>query len=173
MIARAPSLRWRGIAVCLGLLTLNGCSGTAPDKDQIPERPSAVFEGLPLSGNKATALAAGFAGCLDATRGERCRKDGVMIKGVGPLDAAIDLDKQGADGTPRFDRVTLWHDSDQGAMLPLKGALLKEGWQSCLTSEDERYWKPPSPLRIAMDTSYWGKRRLVISAPPPDPKPYC
>lgn len=156
----------------LAALGLSAC-GDAPPDDEKPAAPVAIFEGLPLSGNKATALAAGFGGCLDVTRGVRCRKDGVTIKGIGPLKAAVDLDKEAADGSPRFDHVTLWHDSDQGAMLPLKAALLNEGWQSCLTSEEERFWKPPSPLRIAMDTSYWGKRRLVISAPPPDPKPYC
>lgn len=156
----------------LAALALSACND-APPADERPVAPVAVFEGLPLSGNLATALAAGFGSCLEATKGLRCRKGGVMIKGVGPLEAAVDLYEKAADGSARFDHVTLWHDSDQGAMFPIKGALLKIGWQSCLTSEDERFWKPPSPLRIAMDTSYWGKRRLVISAPPPDPKPYC
>ncbi len=117
----------------------------------------------------ATALAAGFGNCHEVMRSLRCSKAAVTIKDVGPLNAAVDLDQDSG----RFDRVTLWHDSDQGAMLPLKGALEGEGWKSCLTAEDERFWKPLSPLRIAMDTSYWGKRRLVISAPPPDPKHYC
>lgn len=155
----------------LAALALSGCGDpSAPPEKAIA--PVALFEGLPLSGNKATALAAGFGNCLEATKGERCRKDGVMLKGIGPFSAAIDLDIAGVGGA-RFDRVTLWHDRDQGALLALKPVLENAGWRSCLTSEDERYWQPPSPLRIAIDTSYWGKRRLVISAPPPDPKPYC
>ena len=96
-----------------------------------------------------------------------------MLMGIGPFNAAVDLDIKAENGSPLFDHVTLWHDSDQGAMLPLKAELENSGWASCLTTEAERFWKPPSPLRIAMDTSYWGKRRLVISAPPPDPKAYC
>lgn len=149
-------------------LGLSAC-GDAPPVDEKPIAPVAVFEGLPLSGNKATALTAGFGNCHEVMRSMRCLKDGVMIMGVGPLHAAVDIDKKAG----RFDHVTLWHDSDQGAMLPVKQALEKVGWKSCLTTEAERFWKPPSPIRIAMDTSYWGKRRLVISAPTPDPKPYC
>ncbi|RYD92360.1 MAG: hypothetical protein EOP61_25710 [Sphingomonadales bacterium] len=118
-------------------------------------------------------MAAGFGNCLEATKGVRCLKNGVMHKGVGPFSAAIDFDIEGPNGAARFDHVTLWHDSDQGALLPLKPVLEEAGWASCLTTEAERYWHPPSPLRLAIDTSYWGKRRLVISAPPPDTKPYC
>lgn len=162
-----PAILWS-----LAVLSLSGCGGDAPT-DERPVAPVAIFEGLPLSGNRATALAAGFGGCLDGTRGQRCRKDGVTIMGVGPLHAAIDLDQKAGDGSARFAQVTLWHDSDQGAMIPLRNVLENAGWQSCLTAEAERFWKPPSPIRIAMDTSYWGKRRLVISAPPPDPEPYC
>jgi hypothetical protein len=131
-----------------------------------------MFEGLPLSGNKATALAAGFGDCLDGTRGLRCRKK-VTILGVGPVWAAVDLDKEAADGSARFDHVTLWHPTDQGVVLGFEGTLAQAGWKSCLTPDEERFWRPPSPLRIAIDTSYWGSRRVVISAPPPDPKPYC
>lgn len=185
-----PSLRWgdglgrlalllipshtdamRGPIIIAALL-LSACS-EAPPPDEPALKPNAVFEALPLSGNKATALAAGFGGCLEASKGLRCHKDGVMVKGVGPLKAAIDLDKKAANGMPRFDRVTLWHDTDQGAVLDLKPALENTGWASCLTRDEERYWDPPSPIRIAIDTSYWGKRRVVISAPPPDPRPYC
>lgn len=156
----------------LAALALSGC-GDPPAPPEKALAPVAVFEGLPLSGNRATALAAGFGHCLEAIKGERCRKNGVMLKGAGPFSAAIDLDIAGENGAARFDRVTLWHDRDQGALLALKPVLENAGWQSCLTVDDERYWQPPSPLRIAIDTSYWGKRRAVISAPPPSPKPYC
>ena len=156
----------------LAALGLSAC-GDAPPIDEKPIAPVAVFEGLPLSGNMATALAAGFGDCHEVMRSLRCRKDDVMIMGVGPLIAAVDIDEKTEHRSARFDHVTLWHDSDQSAMLPVKYALENVGWRSCLTPEAERFWKPPSPLRIAMDTSYWGKRRLVISASPPDPKPYC
>ena len=156
----------------LAALGLSACND-APPVDEKPIAPVAVFAGLPLSGNKATALAAGYGECLEATQGVRCRKDGVSIMGIGPLNSAVDLDARAADSSARFDHVTFWHGSDQSAVLPLKAALVNLGWQSCLTSEEERFWKPPAPLRIAMDTSYWGKRRVVISAPPPDPQPYC
>ncbi len=156
----------------LALLALSGCSDPPPPPEK-PLAPVATFEGLPLSGNKETALAAGFGQCKEAPKGMRCRKDGVMIKGAGPYSAAVDLDIIAPNGRARFDRVTLWHDSDQGALLAVKAALENIGWTSCLTPDAERYWQPPSPLRIAIDTSYWGKRRMVISRPPPDSKPYC
>jgi hypothetical protein len=158
-------------SILLATLLFTSCS--APPPDQKPAKPSAVFEGLPLSGNEATALAAGFGNCLDATKGLRCRKDGVTIMGVGPLIAAVDLDQKRPDGSARFDHVTLWHPSDQGVVLGLEDALARAGWKSCITTDAERFWRPPSPLRIAIDTSYWGHRRVLISAPPPDPKPYC
>lgn len=174
MIRRSPSSCGRGIVLGLAALALSGCNGSAPEAaHQKPQKPSAVFEGLPLSGNRATALAAGFGNCLDGTQGLRCRKDDVKIMGVGPLSAAVDLSVRGPDGGTRFDHVTLWHPTDQGAVLGLEPKLENAGWKSCITSVEERFWRPPSPLRLAIDTSYWGHRRVVISAPPPDPKPYC
>lgn len=161
----------RGILMTLALLASGGC-GDEPTPEP-PVKPSAVFEGLPLSGNLATALAAGFGNCLDGTTGPRCRKDGVMLMGVGPLSAAIDLDVASKAGEPRFDRVTLWHARDQSAVLAIRPLLLQSGWQSCLTPDAERFWRPPSPLRIAIDTNYWGSRRLIVTAPPPNPVPYC
>lgn len=164
----------RTILWTLAALASSGCGDQPPQaKPEPPAIPAATFEGLPLSGNLATALAAGFGDCLDGTHGLRCRKDGVMLMGVGPLSAAIDLDVPSQTGNPRFDHVTLWHATDQGATLGLRPILERAGWQSCLTPDAERIWHPPSPLRIAVDTNYWGSRRLVISAPPPDPKPYC
>lgn len=161
----------RPILLTLALLALGGCGeNPAPEP---AAKPSAIFEGLPLSGNLATALAAGFGNCLDGTKGLRCRKDGVMLMGVGPLSAAIELDVATKQGKPRFDRVTLWHARDQSAVLALSPLLTRAGWQSCLTPDAERFWHPPSPLRIAIDTNYWGSRRLIVSAPPPNSIPYC
>lgn len=160
----------RAIVAALTLLALPGCGDRLSEAaKEAPVAPSAIFEGLPLSGNLATALAAGFGNCLEDSKGIRCRKEGVKLLGVGPISAAVDL-----AGTPaRFDHVTLWHPTDQGLVLDLKPQLERSGWQSCLTPDAERLWHPPSPLRIAIDTNYWGSRRLVISAPPPAAEPYC
>ena len=156
----------------LAALALSGC-GEAPKPPEKPIKANAVFEGLPLSGNQATAIAAGLTDCVDATKGVRCRKDGIRVMGVGPVSVAVDLELKADDGSARFDHVTLWHPTDQGVVLGLEGTLADAGWKSCITITEERFWRPPSPLRIAIDTSYWGHRRVVISAPPPDPKPYC
>lgn len=158
----------------LAVLALGGCSDQASETPAEPAAtPSAVFAGLPLSGNLATARAAGFGNCLDGTTGLRCQKAGVMVMGVGPLRAAVDLDVTPDQGEVRFDHVTLWHPTDQSATLPLRPLLEQQGWQSCLKPDEERFWRPPGAVRIAIDTNYWGSRRLVISAPPSDGKPYC
>ena len=157
----------------LAVLSLSGCGDTPAAPPEPAIEPVAVFDGLPLSGNLATALAAGFGNCLDGTDALRCRKEDVMVMGVGPLSAAIDLDAAPRGAPARFDHVTLWHATDQGAVLDLRPVLEKAGWQSCLTPDAERLWHPPSPLRVAIDTNYWGSRRVVISAPPPGAKPFC
>jgi hypothetical protein len=158
------------IVAALMLLALPGCGDRLSDAAKEPAtKPSAVFEGLPLSGNLATARAAGFGICLEDTKGIRCRKDNVTLLGIGPLSAAIDL-----TGSPaRFDHVTLWHPTDQSLVIDVKTPLARAGWQSCLTPDAERLWNPPSPIRIAMDTNYWANRRLIISAPKPDGTKYC
>lgn len=158
------------IIAALTLLALPGCGDRLSDAaKESPVAPSAVFEGLPLSGNMATAVAAGFGNCIEDTKAIRCRKNGMSLLGVGPLSAAVDL-----TGTPaRFDHVTLWHSTDQGLVLDIKPMLERAGWQSCLTPDAERLWKPPSPLRIAIDTNYWGSRRFIISAPSPADDRYC
>jgi hypothetical protein len=167
----------RAIRVVMIATILTGCHGTPAADRQDPREnkplPAIFFEGLPLSGNLATARAAGFAACLDGTKGLRCRKERVMVLGVGPLSAAVDLDAAPRDAPARFDHVTLWHATDQGAVLDLGDLLKKAGWQSCLTPDEERYLRPSSPIHLAVDTNYWGIRRVVISAPAPAAKPYC
>ncbi|PCE41280.1 hypothetical protein [Rhizorhabdus dicambivorans] len=150
-------------------LLLAACGDRIADQAAEPAlAPTAVFEGLPLSGNLATAVAAGFGNCLDDGRGVRCFREDVRIMGVGPVRAAVDL-----IGAPaRFDHVTLWHPTDQSAMLPLRDVLARDGWGTCLTPDEERFWKAPSPLRLALDTNYWGKRRLVIRSDAAG-KAYC
>lgn len=164
----------RRALLSIALLAVTACDDPIAEQAAEPAlKPSAIFAGLPLSGNLSTALAAGFGACLEATRGLRCQKADVMVMGIGPLRAAVDLDVKRAGGAARFDHVTLWHPSDQSVTIALRPLLEKQGWQSCLTPDAERLWNPPSPIRIAIDTSYWGSRRLVISAPAPSAERYC
>ncbi len=95
----------------------------------------------------------------------RCRRDGVMLLGQGPFDAALDL--VGSDGAGGFDRLTLWHDRDQGAVLAITAVLERQGWRSCYTGEEDKgdqaiYSLEGSPVKISMDISYWAKRRLRV-----------
>lgn len=153
----------------LALLALTACSDPfAEQAKQAALRPSAVFAGLPLSGNLATALGAGFGDCLADNIVLRCTKRDVTVLGVGPVLAAVDIGIK----SRRFDHVTLWHRTDQSKLIELRPLLTGAGWQSCLTPDEERFWRPPSPIRLAIDTNYWANRRLVISAPAENQK-YC
>lgn len=151
-----------GRAVLTMVLSLfAGCS--RPDD---PPPPMLLFEGLPVSGSLEDALRAGFTSCLEVgTREMRCRRTGVMFKGLGPFSAAVSLSgKKGASG---FDHLTLWHDQDQNALLAVVSGLERGGWRSCFTGEDNRgdqgiYTHPTSPVRLSLDLSYAGKRRLRV-----------
>jgi hypothetical protein len=167
-------MQGRGITVAIAILALAGCSRHTPD-DPTDARPlpTTVFEGFPLSGNLANATAAGFGGCMDGNYGLRCHKEGVKVMGVGPLSAAVDFDAAPKDAPRRFDHLTLWRAGDQSAVLDLGTALKAAGWSSCLTPDAERYWRPSSPVRIAIDTNYWSIRRVIVSAPSPSPAKYC
>ena len=95
----------------------------------------------------------------------RCRRAGVMFLGFGPFNAALDLN--GSNGGGGFDQLILWHDRDQNAAIPIGSALERQGWRSCFTGEGHRgdqaiYMRPDAPVRISMDLSYWGKRRLRV-----------
>jgi hypothetical protein len=88
-----------------------------------------------------------------------------MFLGFGPFNAALDLN--GSNGGGGFDQLTLWHDRDQNAAIPVGNALERQGWQVCFTGEGSRgdqaiYTRPNAPVRISMDLSYWGKRRLRV-----------
>lgn len=147
------------LAMALSLLAGCGQADTPPP-------PTLIFEGLPVSGNFDDALRAGFTTCVEVTTIEtRCRRTGVMFKGLGPFNAAVNLN--GRKGASGFDQLTLWHDEDQNALLPVARALERRGWRSCFTGEGTRgdqgiYTHPSAPVRISMDLSYAGKRRLRI-----------
>jgi hypothetical protein len=126
--------------------------------------PSLAFAGLPVSGTVADARTAGFSRCvrIDAFR-LRCRRTPVMLFGEGPYEAAVDL--IGSEGRGGFDRLTLWKEGDQYAVYRLVEALQRQGWMHCETG-DERwgdqdiYTHKDAPVRVSMDLSYYGKRRV-------------
>jgi hypothetical protein len=147
-----------GLAIAFALL--GGCGG--PDH---PPPPPFWFEGLPVSGSLQDAHKAGFTSCWQDTTEMRCRRGGVMFLGFGPFNAALDLN--GSNGGGGFDQLTLWHDRDQNAAIPVGAALERQGWRVCFTGEGSRgdqaiYTRPSAPVRISMDLSYWGKRRLRV-----------
>lgn len=128
--------------------------------------PTQWFAGLPVSGNLANALRAGFDDCpwMDAVN-VRCRRHGVMLYGQGPFEAAVDL--RGSKGQSGFDHLTLWHVHDQSALFGVLGSLHERGWVSCHTEFEHGggqaiFTHPASPVFISVDLNYYGKRRLRL-----------
>ena len=144
------------------LLLLAGCS---PEMHQPPPGRT-FFENLPVSGSLTDAQRAGFTDCAQRdSRSMRCRRHDVTFKGVGPYEAAVDLD--GNDGSGGFGELILWHDQDQYAVYAVSNLLEGEGWKSCMTGTEDKgdqiiYTRRNALVRISMDLSYWGKRRLRI-----------
>lgn len=142
------------------LLALAGC-GPKP----VPP-PTLLFGGLPVSGSVADARRAGFTDCVQPDWDTlRCRRHDAMFEGAGPYEAAVDL--IGGDGRGGFDQVILWHNQDQYAVYKITDVLDKQGWHNCSTGNGDRgdqiiYTRTGSPVRISMDLSYWGKRRLRV-----------
>jgi hypothetical protein len=124
-----------------------------------------MFDGLPASGNLADAHAAGFTACYKDTTYMRCRRNDVTIRGQGPYNAAVDLGR--SDGSGGFAQLTLWHDRDQNAVHAVSETLRREGWKHCYTGEGNRgdqmiFTRDGEQVRLSMDLSYWGKRRLRV-----------
>jgi hypothetical protein len=146
--------------IAIALLLCAGCDAHSP--------PPALqsYSGLPVSGSLADARRAGFGDCFDYTAIDmRCRRHNVKLLGQGPYEAAVDLG--GGDGSGGFAQLTLWSEEDQDGVFPVTDQLEKQGWQQCMIGTDERgellvYTRPGSPVWIAMDLSYWGKRRLRV-----------
>jgi hypothetical protein len=143
----------------LALALLAGCGPSGPPP------PPLWFDGLPVSGSRADARKAGFDWCIKDNIEMRCRRNGVMFLGKGPYNAALDL--AGRNGRAGFNQLTLWHDRDQGALLEILEVLDRQGWGYCYTGIGDRgdqaiYVREGSPVRISMDLSYWGKRRLRV-----------
>ena len=153
----------RAVFGVLTMVTAQLASCAPPDQ---PPPPTLIFDGLPVSGRWDDARKAGFTSCADVTRAElRCRRSGVMFQDHGPFNAAISL--HGSNGRSGFDQLTLWHDQDQNALVAVVEGLERRGWRHCFTGEGSRgdqgiYSHPSAPVRISLDLSYSGKRRLRI-----------
>ena len=149
----------RSATLCTAML----CAGCEPAGEPPP---SLFFSGLPISGGLADAQRAGFNTCFNTDAVHMlCRQHGVMLEDHGPYEASVGL--EGSDGRGGFDQVTLWHDRDNNAVHKIADTLKHQGWNECFTGDDRAgdlaiYTLKGSPVRISMDLSYWGKRRLRI-----------
>lgn len=122
-------------------------------------------DGLPITGSIAFARSLGFTQCLDFNAYFRCRRQGLSFAGEGPYSGAVDT--RGPEGSGGFDQLTLWSEDDQFAVTAVGKRLIANGWQLCRTGTEDRgdqsiYRKAGSRVRVSIDASYWGKRRLRI-----------
>ncbi|TZG26050.1 hypothetical protein [Sphingomonas montanisoli] len=157
-------------ATLLAFTLLSACT------PQRPAPPRVMFDGVPIAGSLADAHKAGFTACIADNVSMRCRRPNLMMLGQGPYSAAIDL--VGSDGGGGFDRLSIWHDSDQNAVLSIGEVLKQHGWHSCLKGsggrgEVEDYTRPGSPVRVSIEISYWGKRPVNIIREAGVAKPAC
>ena len=141
-----------------------------------PPPPQQFFDGLPIAGSLRDARREGFTTCIDFNNALRCRRDGVMLLNQGPFNAAVDL--IGGDGRGGFRQITLWHNQDQDIAIDIGRALKRQGWQSCLTSlhdwgDQHILRRKGSPVRVSIDLSYYGKRRIRIMPETMGPEPEC
>jgi hypothetical protein len=123
------------------------------------------FESLPVAGDLAFARSAGFTRCMELGRYLRCRREGIEFGGSGPYHGAVDA--LGDEGRSGFHEVSLWSETDQSALSRVGNAMVADGWQECRTGEEDRgdqriLTKAGSPVRISIDITYWGNRRLRI-----------
>ena len=140
--------------------------------------PPAMWIGeLPVRGSLDDALRAGFTRCVEVGRKLRCRREGVMLVGAGPYTAAADL--RHTDGSGGFTELLMWHQWDQGAVSAVGKTLLANGWTICRTGPNEFrgdqaiYTRPGARVRISIDLSYWGKRRLRVIPERGQPTGHC
>jgi hypothetical protein len=154
------------------LMVLSSCG------DEGRQPPASMKYGdLPVSGNLADARRAGFTACISDDADVRCRREGVFFEQRGPFSAAVDL--EGDDGAGGFDRLTLWHQTDQSALIAITDKLRSEGWTECLTPKGSRwadqavYHQKGSPIFISLDLSYWSVRKLTVYPAVRDNIPQC
>lgn len=149
--------RW---TVIVGLALLSACGGP-----EVSPPANTSLEGLPITGSVPFAKSLGFTRCLDFNAYLRCRREGIMFVGEGPYSGAVD--SSGTDGRGGFRNLTLWSEQDQFAVTKVGQRLLAAGWRLCRTGTADRgdqsiYTKPGSAVRVSIDASYWGKRRLRV-----------
>ncbi|WP_344707741.1 hypothetical protein [Sphingomonas swuensis] len=136
-----------------------------------------LFELLPVSGSLADARRAGLTDCVSHNVEMRCRKEGLFFRRHGPFSAAVDLG--GGDGAGGFDHLTLWHSSDQSALVAVTNDLRSEGWSECLTPSGADwkgkaiYQQRGSPVFLALDLTYWDRRSLTLFRAVPTNIPAC
>ena len=152
-----------GLLIVILILSLTAWIGREHNQ---PPPPTLSFVGLPVSGNLANALRAGFDDCpqMDAVN-IRCRRHGVMIYGNGPYEAAVDL--RGSNGQSGFDHLTVWSVRDQTALYKVLASLHERGWTSCHTEfslggGQAIFTHRASPVFVSIDLNYYGKRRLRV-----------
>lgn len=143
------------------LVLATACSG---GPEQAPP-PNTSLNGLPITGSVPFAKSLGFTRCLDFNAYLRCRREGIMFAGEGPYSGAVD--SSGTDGRSGFDQLTMWSEQDQFVVTKVGLRLLAAGWTLCRTGTADRgdqsiYTKAGSPVRVSIDASYWGKRRLRV-----------
>ena len=151
------------LLIVILILGLIAWIGREPNQ---PPPPTLWFAGLPVSGDLANALRAGFDDCpeMDAVN-IRCRRHGVMIYGNGPYEAAVDL--RGSKGQSGFDHLTVWNVGDQSALYKVLASLHERGWTSCHTEfslggGQAIFTHRASPVFFSIDLNYYGKRRLRV-----------
>ncbi|MBO9574453.1 MAG: hypothetical protein J7494_01830 [Sphingobium sp.] len=118
-----------------------------------------------VAGNLRDALAAGFISCVDFKVTLRCRRKDLTLMGFGPFDAAVDL--AGGDGRGGFNQLTLWHIGSQDVPVDVSQYLEGHGWDSCMTSrgnwgDQHIFMRKGSRVRISIDISYYGRRRIRV-----------
>lgn len=168
-------LRWGGQSAPLVPLLVLTLLASCGEKQKPPAAFS--FANLPVSGSLADARRAGFTACVSHNVEMRCRKEGVFFQRHGPFSAALDL--RGGDGAGGFDYLTLWHSSDQSALVAITNVLRNEGWSECLTPIGSGwegqgiYRNKDAPIFIALDLTYWDRRTLKVYRVGPTEMPRC
>ena len=171
-LAPAAQARLARLAPCLMLVALASCGKESP-----PPPASMTYGGLPVSGSVADARRAGFTKCISDGDAVSCRREGMFLEGHGPFSAGVDL--EGEDGAGGFSHLTLWHPTDQSALVAVTGKLRKQGWSECLTPEGSRwadqaiYQQKDAPVFIALELSYWSTRKLTVHPASPGNIPQC
>ena len=141
-----------------------------------PPPPLQFFDGLPIAGSLRDARGEGFTRCMNFNSSLRCRRSNMRLLRYGPFDAAVDL--AGGDGRGGFRQIILWNDRDQDGAIDIGRELKRQRWHSCLTmlhnwGDQHILRREDSPVRVSIDLSYYGKRRIRIMPDRMAAEPQC